>query len=327
MLFCEGSSGSGEVLKSFKPMKFRNSLIRGYFRRSLFIVNGFTAAAILSAHSQIEYSTDFESLDVEEPSALVGASWQAFTNTFTSAGAYIRTYQSFPDIGGSGFWAITTDQAGPGQGVQSLSVYGDYYNQTDQLAGNLLEVNVFQQFPIFIEDVGSYEFRFDAKTGNLAIPSTAQAFIKVLNPSAGYATVAIASFDTSALPVTWGSYSIRLDLDESMEDMLLQFGFSTPSSLNLASGVFYDNLSFGIAPPGPAAPFAVTEITRAGTVVTLTFPTEIGFSYDLVKSTAGMTSFVPVPAQLPIPGDGAPKVAIDSAATEPAAFYRIRRQP
>ncbi len=143
------------------------------------------------------------------------------------------------------------------------------------------------------------------------------------NAAANYATVASVTFDTSALPVTWGTYSIRLNLDESMEDMILQFGFSATASNNLGSGVFYDNVVFGIA---PSAPPVITQITKSGQVVSVTFPSETGFNYDLVKSTDGMATFIPVVTQAVIPGDGTPKVATDNAATEPAAFYRIRRQ-
>jgi hypothetical protein len=284
------------------------------------------AAAFGTAYSQISWSSDFETLDVESASALTDDSWLAYVNVFNSGGGYLYGYASTPPIGGSGFWAIPTDQAGPEQGAQSLSVYGDYYNQGAQTSGQLVEANVFQQFVVFEEDAGIYQFRFDAKAGNLASPSKAQAFIKVLDPAANYATVAIATLDTSTLPVTWGTYSIQLALDESMDTMLVQFGFSATSSLNVASGVFYDNLSFGIAPPAPPAPFRITQITKSGNLVQVAFPSETGFNYDLLKSTDGMATFDPVLTQPVISGDGTLKIAIDSAATEASAFYRIRRQ-
>jgi hypothetical protein len=299
--------------------------IRPARQRQVFLTaSGLLAAVLGTACAQIEWSSDFESLDLNSPSALTDDSWNAYVNVYAGGGGYLYGYASSPPIGGNGFWALTTGQAGPAQGVQGLSVYGDYYNQGAQTAGNLVEVNVFQQFVIFEEDAGIYEFRFDAKAGNLTSPSTAQAFIKVLDPSNNYATVAIASFNTSALPETWGTYSIQLALDESMDGMLLQFGFSTTSSNNVASGVFYDNLSFGIAPPEPPV---ITAMTKSGDVVSVTFPTETGFTYDLVKSTDGMATFIPVLTQPAIPGDGTDKVASDNAATEPSAFYRIRRQP
>ena len=276
-----------------------------------------------TAHSQIQYSSDFESLDVNNSSALRDTSWTAYANVFSSGGAYLYGYSSTPPIGGGGFWGVTTDQAGPAQGTQGLVVYSDYYNQNAQTAGNLVEANVFQQFPVFIEDVGTYEFKFDAKAGNLVSPSKAVAFVKVLNPSNNYATVANVTFDTSALPVTWGTYSIRFTIDAGMEDMILQVGFSATTSNNLGSGVFYDNLEFGIAPPAPPV---ITQIAKVGNVVNVTFPTELGASYDLFKSTDGMATFNLVATQPVISGDGTAKVATDNAASGPSAFYRIRRQ-
>lgn len=303
-------------------MKFRNAFRPGKDCQTRLTIIGLLAAACGTACSQIEFSSDFEELDAASSSALTDASWTAYANVYTSGGVYSYGYSTKPPNGGSGFWGVTTDQAGPEQGVQSLAVYSDYYNQAAQTAGQLVEANVFQQFPIFAEDSGTYEFRFDAKAGNLASPSKAQAFIKVLDPSAGYATVAMATLDTSALPAIWGTYSMQLALDESMEDMILQFGFSATASQNVGSGGIYDNVSFGIAPP--ASP-VITQITKSGTMVSIAFPSETGFRYHLLKSTNGMATFEPVGTQALIPGDGTPKVAIDNAATESSAFYRIGR--
>jgi hypothetical protein len=262
-------------------------------------------------------------LNTGSPSALSDDSWTAYANVFSSAGAYLYGYASTPPIGGSGFWGVTTNQAGPAQGTQGLVVYSDYYNQGAQTAGQRLEANVFQQFPVFLSDVGTYEFRFDAKAGNLVSPSAAQAFIRVLDPSNNYATVANVSLNTSALPVTWGTYSIRLNITAGMEDMILQFGFSATSSYNLGSGVFYDNVSFGIAPPAPPV---ITQITKSSNLVSVTFPSETGASYDLFKSTDNMATFNLVATQAVIIGDGTTKTATDNAATQPSAFYRIRRR-
>ncbi len=308
-------------------MNVRTPLRPVHHGRPLLLAAGLLAAAIGTAPSQIEYASDFESLNVSNPSALSNASWTAYANVYTSANAFLYGYPSTPPLGGSGWWGVTTDQAGPEQGVQSLSVYSDYYNQSAQTAGQLVEALVFQQFVIFEEDAGSYQFRFDAKAGNLVSPSKAQTFIKVLDPANDYATVAISTFDTSALPATWGTYSISLDLEASMDGMILQIGFSATASNNVASGVIYDNLSFGIAAAEPPAPPVITDISKSGAVVSVTFSTETGFSYNLLKSTDGMATFDPVLTQPSVTGDGTSKVATDNAATEPAAFYRIRRQP
>lgn len=302
-------------------MNLGNPFRKGDFCLTLLTATGLIAAACGTACSQIAYSSNFEALNAASPSALTNDSWTAYANVYTSGGAYLYGYSSTPPNGGSGFWGVTTNQAGPAQGVQGLVVYSDYYNQGAQTAGQLVEASVFQQFPIFLSDIGTYEFRFDAKAGNLVGPSTAKAFIKVLDPSNNYATVANVTFDTSALPATWGTYSIRLNLNAAMEDMILQFGFSATASHNLGSGVFYDNVAFGIAPPTPPV---ITKITKSGNLVSVTFPSETGAVYDLFKSTDKMTTFNLVPSQAVITGDGATKTATDNAASEPSAFYRIR---
>lgn len=308
-------------------MTLGNLFRRGHRCQTLLTAIGVIAAACGTACSQIANSSDFESLDTSSPSALSGDSWTAYANVFSPTGAYLYGYASTPPIGGSGFWGVTTDQAGPAQGTQGLVVYSDYYNQGAQTSGQRVEANVFQQYPVFLSDVGTYEFRFDAKAGNLVSPSTAQAFIKVLDPSNNYNTVANVSLNTSALPVTWGTYSIRLNITAAMEDMILQFGFSATSSYNVGSGVYYDNVSFGIAPPVPPAPPVITQFMKSGNQVSMTFPTETGASYDLFKSTDQMATFSLVATQAVITGDGTPKTATDNAATQPSAFYRIRRRP
>ena len=106
------------------------------------------AAVCGMTHAQINYSSDFESLNVNNSSVLSDNSWTAYANVFSSGGSYLYSYSSTPPIGGGGFWGVTTDQAGTAQGTQGLVVYSDYYNQNAQASGNLVEAKVFQQFPV-----------------------------------------------------------------------------------------------------------------------------------------------------------------------------------
>jgi hypothetical protein len=90
-----------------------------------------------------------------------------------------------------------------------------------------------------------FTFEFDAKAGNIGGATTAQAFIRTLDPGAGFATTNNIVFDTTALPTGWGTYSISIDLsDPALQGQILQFGFSTIASNFESAGNFYDNASF-----------------------------------------------------------------------------------
>jgi hypothetical protein len=86
-------------------------------------------------------------------------------------------------------------------------------------------------------------FTFDAKMGDLAGASEAEAFIKTLDPAAGYATTNHVTTDMTAIPTTWGTYSVQLPIDAGLVGQIIQFGFTTRSSNYEASGVYYDNVN------------------------------------------------------------------------------------
>ena len=72
--------------------------------------------------------------------------------------------------------------------------------------------------------------------------TTAQAFIKTLDPGAGFATTNNIVFDTTDLPDTWGTYTITLDLsDQALQGQILQFGYQTLAKDFQPAGNFYDN--------------------------------------------------------------------------------------
>ena len=52
--------------------------------------------------------------------------------------------------------------------------------------------------------------------------------------------------ETTSIPDTWGSYSLSLEIDASLDGQLIQIGFSNVASNYEGSGVFYDNINFYI---------------------------------------------------------------------------------
>lgn len=197
-----------------------------------------------SASAQIaSYSEDFESMNQADSGALANAGWLVFGNVFDPSGGYLYGYGPYPaPNGGAGFCGIDIGQGGPDQGNQQHVVYNDY-NNGDHANGNYVEANVFQEQIVGAGDVGkTFTFRFDAKLGNLLAPGTAQAFIKVID-STTFGMDAFVSYDTTNLPVTWGTYSISLTIDANHVGDYFQIGYSNYATNYDPTGIFYDNLS------------------------------------------------------------------------------------
>ena len=78
--------------------------------------------------------------------------------------------------------------------------------------------------------------------GSQACDSTANAFIKTIDPGNNFALTNFVEEPTTNIPDTWNRYTISLDLtDPLLEGQLLQVGFSATASNFEDSGVFYDN--------------------------------------------------------------------------------------
>jgi exo-beta-1,3-glucanase (GH17 family) len=205
-----------------------------------------------------EYEQDFEGLGLpaDDAAALTNDGWRIFANVFQPDGTtYIRGYGGggAPN-GGDGYSAVVAGEGGPDQGEQQLSIYGDYINQPDQTAGNVIESNVYQERTIEAGDVGNtYTFTADFKRGNIEGASTALAFIKTLNPAAGFETTNFITEDTTNADTNWNTLSIEITIDAGLVGQLLQYGFQNTSSNNQGSGIFYDNVSF-CAPGGGGNP-------------------------------------------------------------------------
>ncbi len=227
----------------------------------------FAAAFLLSAPATSQavlsgYTQNFESLVQADPAALANDGWVVYGNVFTPAMVYVYGYGPFPAPNpGGGFSAIEAGQGGAGQGVQQLSVYSDY-NNLDHANGRLIESNVFHEQTIAAGDIGTrWTFQFDAKLGNLVSPSTAQAFIKTLDPDSGYATTNFFTADMTTIPATWATYSISIDVVAGLTGQLMQFGFTNLATNYVSSGVLYDNLSWQLTgtldAPGTPRPAAL----------------------------------------------------------------------
>lgn len=208
------------------------------------------------------YSQDFEGMSLAEPNALANDGWLVFGNVFNASGGYAYGYGPFVapnDQPSGGFSDLTSGQGGAAQGTNQLNAYNDYNNTDHNNDGWKIESNLFQeQAGICACDVGkTVSFTFDAKLGDLDSPTEALAFIKTLDPSAGYATTNFVTQDMAVIPETWGTYNITLLIDDSLIGQTLQFGFNstvtgTGSTPFTPSGVFYDNIDMTVIPV-PAA--------------------------------------------------------------------------
>ena len=200
------------------------------------------------------YSQDFEGLNQVDGAALSDDGWNVFANVFDPTGTtFLYNYGVFPAPNGTGAFSNVTDVIGGAPvGLQGLVTFSDY-NNGDHNVGNRIQTNVFQEQTIGSGDIGKTAvFEFIAKPGDLGGASTARAFIKTLDPGAGFAETNIITLDTDSLPAGNSSLSITLpNLVPALDGQILQFGFETTAANFDPSGVNYDNINFSVVPePG-----------------------------------------------------------------------------
>lgn len=212
----------------------------------------------------LPYSQDFEGLDQTNVAALGDDGWLVFANVFGPDWGYWYGYGVFPAPNdGAAFSAIVIGEGGVMQGDQQMVAFSDY-NNVDHGNGAFIEANVFQEMVIGSGDVTeTWVFEFDAKLGNLEGQTTALAFIKTLDPNSGFATTNFITADMTAIPTSWGTYSVSITIDEGLVGQLLQIGFSSTATAYEGSGVVYDNINF--YPSGPVG----TEDMSFGNVKSL----------------------------------------------------------
>ena len=174
---------------------------------ALFTVVALVCMIPAAALAILPYSQDFEGLNQADTAALCNDCWLVFANVFGPDWAYWYGYGVFPAPNdGFGFCAITNGEGGAPQGAQQLVVFSDY-NNADHANGAHIESLVFQEMVVGPGDVSeTWVFEFDAKMGNLEMESTALAFIKTLDPNAGWATTNFITMDMTTTPADWTSY-------------------------------------------------------------------------------------------------------------------------
>ncbi|NNF67908.1 MAG: hypothetical protein HKM98_10405, partial [Gammaproteobacteria bacterium] len=193
------------------------------------------------------FNDDFEGYLDTNPDALAGSGWLVFANVFDGvSGNYLYGYGPFPAPNdGGGFSGVSVGEGGAEQGAQQLNTFSDYNNSTEHGNGNPVESLVFVEQTITTANVGqTWTFRFDAKLGNLEGATTAEAFLKTLDPNAGFAETNLVTQETTTTPVTWSTYELTLTIDAGLVGQVIQFGFSNTASNFEGSGVFYDNVDF-----------------------------------------------------------------------------------
>jgi hypothetical protein len=252
-----------------------------------------TASSVGSA-AVVSYAQDFEAVDASAPTALgpFGEDFKIFADVWGEAGGssaevgvdiFLYSYGPFAaPNGGPGFSAVAGGEGGFYQETQYLNIYSDF-NNADQAPGGTcgatnsctINTSVFRESTIAAGDIGdTWTLTFDAKSpfadgifdaaidnaGNTNLSTSATAFIKTLDPGAGFATTNDIRIDMTDISNTvWGQYSISLDLDNALlAGQLIQFGFNTVTTGFDDTGVYYDNICFdnvggcpGLANPVP----------------------------------------------------------------------------
>ncbi len=198
------------------------------------------------------YTQDFEGLTSapEDPSSSLGDNgWLYYVNVFNSSGVFLYPYGAGPaPNNGNVMSAVVEGEGGGDQELKQLSIFSDYANQVEgHAAGNLVEVNIYQERIIDASNVGqTWTMTFDAKMGNLDGATTAAAFFKTLNPANNYELTNFPIVDTTTIPSTWAGYSVSLIIDAGLVGQIFQFGFINTASNNEGSGVFYDNVNLSL---------------------------------------------------------------------------------
>lgn len=233
-----------------------------------------------------------------------GEDFKVFADVWAEAGGsqaevgnsvFLYAYGPFAaPNGGPGFSAVAGGEGGFYQGTQYLNIYSDY-NNVDQgindgsgggcvqcQVGQSATINtsVFRESTIDAGDIGSiYTLTFDAKSpfadgifdagfdngGNIGVPTSASAFIKTLDPNAGFATTNDIRVDMTNIGNTeWGQFSLALDLsDTALTGQIIQFGFNAVTTQFDNTGVYYDNICFDNAGGCPGLPNPVIPIPAA----------------------------------------------------------------
>jgi len=195
----------------------------------------------VAGFAQTTYLQDFEALAPVDGS-LAGDGWLTYTNIFDAGGAWVGGYGNPAPNNIGNYCDITNGQGGADQELQQLVMYSNYGDGNHGNAGFVVESNLYREWPV-TAGAGTWYFTYDFKMGDLAGSSEAFAFIKVLDPGAGWATTHFITEETTFAPTTWSDGVLSIDLT-GLEGRIVQIGFMTNASNYEPCGVFYDNIAF-----------------------------------------------------------------------------------
>ncbi len=229
------------------------------------------------------YTQDFESMIQTDPVALSNDGWIIYGNVYTAAEDWIYGYGTFPAPNHNlAFSNLVIGEGGDDQGLQQLSIFSDYENLDHANPDRLIESNVFQEQVIAAIDLGkTFRFSVQAKRGNISGSSTAHIFIKTIDPSNNWAMTNLIVEEMTAIPDTWGGYSVQLDMgDPALEGQYFQFGFMCVASQYEPSGIVYDNVVFEEFDPTDASTPALGATLSANYPNPFNPSTRIEFSLE-----------------------------------------------
>ncbi len=195
----------------------------------------------VAGFAQTTYIQDFEGL-AQVDGALAGDGWFVYTNVFDAGGNFVGGGGSPAPNNVGNYCDITDGQGGFDQEVQQLVMYSNYWDGNHGNLDFVIESNLYQEWPV-TAGAGMWYFTFDAKMGDLGGSSEAFAFIKVLDPGAGWATTHFITADMTNISDTWIDGMLSIDLT-GLEGRIVQIGFMTNASNYEPCGVFYDNVAF-----------------------------------------------------------------------------------
>lgn len=198
-------------------------------------------------------------------------------------GTFKFFYGNFPAPNGTGFSAIATGEGGLAQGAQYLNAYSDYnccqpgqgHFDVTGPSFDFVQSNIFQEQTIGQADIGStWTLTFDARLPSsngcaTTASSDCIAFIRTLNPNAGFAQTSLVTFDSRTLSnAAWSTHTIMIDLSNPLlNGQVLQFGFQSTSQLFGNTGVYYDNIVFANPVPADADLDGIPDATDNCTLV------------------------------------------------------------
>ena len=229
------------------------------------------------AAAALLFSDDFE--DRLKDQDLIGHNWTWYDQWFAEDGctgdatagygpfdgpeayeAKNRNFFTVPEGTGDYYRAGLEVPAWDGALSNMLRVYGNQYNTNEACQRTL----IFQEMDA--PAAGTYSFVFDVAQDRVGAPAAGEvtaAFVKVLDPADGYATVLFKSVLTTPqaastpIDVAATTQGVDFTITEEMVGKLLQFGFYHDVTPNWSqssdfSAALYDNIKVGPMEVGPA---------------------------------------------------------------------------